>query len=492
MKIGICLFTHETNTFSPLRSDFQSLKAGWEEASEVISNHRGKPSFLGGAIEAAEEYGAEPVPLPSLYGAAGPLILKSCVDHVMDAICSELEKVKDEIDGLFLALHGAGCAEGIDDLEGYVLGEVRRVIGDRPITVSLDLHGNITDEMVKKSDGLFGIKEYPHIDMDKAGYRAMKYLIKKIRGEADPVTTFVKLPLLLAPGTNSTFLEPMKSLKEHFADFCKEKGLIDVSFFHGFPFSDHPETGASVVVIADGYEPREEAASLASYVWERRFEFVPESLSAAEAVDAALEKLQDGFVIINETSDNPGGGTPCDGTHLLRELTERNLPGSIMAYIVDPESVEVCHRAGVNAKVDLRLGGKTDEFHGEPLEVRDAEVLNLSDGKIIFTSPMRKGVSFSYGRSARIKMGNVQCILITNRYQTLDDRAFLMTGADISEFRLIGIKSSNHFRAFFQPLADGIVTADTPGLNTNNFASLPFKRAPRPIFPLEKDVELKF
>lgn len=492
MKIGICLFTHETNTFSPLRSDFDSLKAGWEDGTEVISNHRGKPSYLGGAIKTAEELGVELAPLPSLYGAAGPLILKNCVDHVMNAICNELQKIKNDIDGLFLALHGAGCAEGIDDLEGYVLGEVRKIIGDKPITVSLDLHGNITQEMVKGSDGLFGIKEYPHIDMDLAGALAMKCLIKKIKGEMNPVTSLVKLPLLLAPGMSSTFLEPMKSVKERFANFCREKGLIDATFFHGFPFSDHADTGASVVVVADGYEPREEAAALASYVWERRFDFVPESLSAAEAVDEALEKLQSGFVVINETSDNPGGGTPCDGTHLLRELVVRNIPGSIMAYIVDPESVEKCHKAGVGGRADLNIGGKTDGFHGKPLEVKDAEILNLSDGKIIFTSPMRKGIPFNYGKSARIKIGNVQCILVTNRYQTLDDRAFLMTGADINEFRLLGIKSSNHFRAFFQPLADGIVTADTPGLHTNNFENLPFMHVGRPIFPLDKDIKLKF
>ncbi|MGI6790610.1 M81 family metallopeptidase [Aminivibrio sp.] len=489
MQIGICLFTHETNTFSPLRSNFQMMAAGWDDPEDLIAKHKGKPSFLGGAIKAAEEErNVELIPLPSLYGAAGPLILKSCVDHVLEAICGELRKKNEEIEGVFLSLHGAGCAEGIDDLESHVLREIRKEIGNKPIMVSLDLHGNITQEMVDLSDGLFGIKEYPHVDMSEAGFLAVKCLIGKIRGELDPVTTLVKLPVLLAPSMNSTFLEPMKSLKEYFAEYCKEKKLLDVSFFHGFPYSDHPGTGASVVVIADGYEPKREAEDLASYFWNRRFDFMPESLTPDEAIDLALEKIQNGFVVINETSDNPGGGTPCDGTHLLRALVNRNLPGSIMAYIVDPESVAVCHQAGVNEKVDLSIGGKTDQFHGDPLRVKDAEVLNLSNGKIIFTSPMRKGIPFEYGKSARIKIRNVECILVSNRYQTLDDRSFLMTGADINDYRMIGVKSSNHFRAFFQPRADAVVTADPPGLHTNNFKSLPYQRISRPIFPLDEGV----
>lgn len=488
MKIAIGMFTHETNCFSPLRSDFQSMVAGWDDGKDLIAKHDGKPDFIGGAIKAAKEEGVELVPLPSLYGAAGPLILRSTVDYVMTEISRELKACATEIEGLFFALHGAGCAEGIDDLEAHVLKELRGEIGDKPVMVPLDLHGNLTQEMVTLSDGLFGIKEYPHIDMAEAGYLAMKSLIGKVRGEINPRTALVRLPALLAPSMNSTFLEPMRSLKEYFAEFRRERNLLDVSFFHGFPYSDHPYVGASVVVVADGYEPRKEAEELAAWFWDRRADFLPVSLTPDEAIDQALEKIRKGFVVINETSDNPGGGAPCDGTHLLRAFVARDLPGSIMAYIVDPESAAACHRAGVGAKVDLRLGGKTDNFHGEPLEVRGAEVLNLSNGKIVFTSPMRKGLPFDYGMSARIKIGQVECIIVSNRYQTLDDRAFVMTGADINEYRILGVKSSNHFRGFFQSLADDIVTADPPGLHTNNFNSLPFQRISRPIFPLDEDV----
>ncbi|GHV46878.1 microcystinase C [Synergistales bacterium] len=487
MKIAVCQFSHETNTLSPLRSDFESMaRSGWSDAGELVKNNRGIPSYIGGAIKAAEEEGVGVIPISSLYGSAGPLILRDCVNHVLGVIQKELRTALDEIDGVFLALHGAGCAEGIDDLESHTLRAVREVVGNKPVMASLDLHANVTGEMVALSDGLFGIKEYPHTDMAEAGYAALKCLARTIRGEIKPLTALVRVPVLLPPSLCSTFVNPMKEIKEYVAAYAKERGLLDATLFHGFPYSDHSGTGVTVLAMADGRKPEAEALELARYFWGRRAEFLPVSLTPDEAIDIALAEVKDGFAVIHETSDNPGGGTPADGTHLLRALLERDVPRSIMGYIVDPEAAEICHKAGVGAKVDMAVGGKKDNCHGEPILVKGAEVLNLSNGKIVFTSPMRRGVPFDYGKSARVRCGQVEFILVSGRYQTLDDRAFLMTGADIHDYRIIGVKSSNHFRGFFQPLADVIVTADPPGLITNNFKSLTYARLRRPVFPLDE------
>jgi microcystin degradation protein MlrC len=493
MKIAICQFVHETNTLSPLRSDFESLaQRGWCEAGVLVNNYRGTHSYLGGAIMAADEEDVQIIPVSSLEGSAGPLILKECKDYVLGIIRRELSAHRDDVDGVFLALHGAGCSEGVDDLESCTLKTVRDVVGDRPIMVSLDLHANVTDDMLRLSDGMFGVKEYPHVDMAETGYRAVKALIAHIRGKSRLEMALVKLPILLPPALCSTFMEPMKSIKEYVAAYGKEHGLFDITFFHGFPYSDHSDAGASVLAVADGWKPQSEALEAARYFWDRRFEFLPVSLTPDQAIEIALKNVKDGFVVINETSDNPGGGTPADGTHLLRALISRDVPKSIMGYIVDPQAAEICHNAGVDAKVEMAVGGKKDGLHGEPILVKDALVLNLSDGKIAFTSPMRKGERFDYGKSARVRYGHVEFIIVSNRCQTLDDRSFLMTGADIRDYKIIGVKSSNHFRSFFQPIADAIVTTDPPGLHTNNLKSLAYKKIRRPIFPLEEDAVFEF
>lgn len=109
---------------------------------------------------------------------AMPRLSTDCLNQCMHQILEDLNACKDEIDGICFVLHGAGCAVGIDDLETYVLQEFRKVVGpDMPITVPLDLHGNLTQEKLPLADAFFSIKEYPHTDCAECGYLAMKTLI---------------------------------------------------------------------------------------------------------------------------------------------------------------------------------------------------------------------------------------------------------------------------------------------------------------------------
>ena len=236
----------------------------------------------------------------------------------------------------------------------------------------------------------------------------------------------------------------------------------------------------------------EEAADeLADWVWENRHALDPICLSAEEAVDEALAELErdgEGYVVINETSDNPGGGTPGDGTHLLREFLRRDLEGAIMGYIPDKEIALKAHEAGIGGFISGKLGGKTDNQHGEPIDFENAEVLALSDGHAVYTSPMYKGLPVCYGKSARLRIGNVEVVVTeTLSQQTFDDRPFAIVDADLQRYRIVGVKSSVHFRAFFQPLAKAIVTADPPGIHTANFKQLTYKKIRRPIYPLDME-----
>src|SRR5690606_30755729 len=118
-------------------------------------------------------------------------------------------------------------------------------------------------------------------------------------------------------------------------------GVLDCTLFHGFPYTDVPQVGVSVVAIADG-DPelaRQAADDVARQVWERRERFLPHILSAEEAVRLALA-TEGRPVVINDTSDNPGGGTPGDATHLLRAMLEAGLEEACFGFIYDPETAE--------------------------------------------------------------------------------------------------------------------------------------------------------
>ena len=489
MRIAICEFGQETNSFSRPYSDFSLLAPyGWMEPETLIETNEGTAQYLGGAIRAAREEGAELVPLPSIRILGGSTLLPEAFNTALTRIIAHLETVKDSIDGIYFALHGAGCTTEDYDIESTTLRALRNVVGDQmPITASLDLHGNLSHNMVKLATGLFGIKENPHVDCAAAGYLAFKILCATVRGEKKPQMALVQLPMLITPATSNTVSGPMKEVNAYFAQYVKDHDLIDATFFHGFSAADHPDSCASVLVVADGYDPTEHAEALARYFWRRRREFLPVSLTPDQAIDQALEKVKDGFVVINEISDNPGSGCPGDGTHLLRALLKRDLPGTIFSYIKDAEVAAQAHAAGVGAKISIHLGGKTDNMHGQPIDVDDVEVVALSDGTYIYTSPVKSGLPCVLGPTARLRHGNVEFIVVTMRVQALDDGAMFITGTGTEHYRIVCLKSANHFRGFFQPRADAIVTADPPGLRCSDLTTYNYRNMRSPLYPLDEN-----
>ncbi|MBR0140135.1 MAG: M81 family metallopeptidase [Firmicutes bacterium] len=497
MKIIFGCLNHEANSFAEDEGSWDrwARTNGATFGNDIFDAFRGKHgAHLSGMIDAGEEEGVELIPTVSLAGAA-PVLTREALDYGVDIICDVIKKNPDA-DGLCFCLHGAGIAEGVDDVESYTMRRMREAAGRHiPIAMSCDLHANVTDDMLKEADaGVFGMKMYPHIDKYETGYLAMKTLIGKLRGEVEPVTAYRPIPMLISCCNACTLEPPMKPFTDHMAEYCKEHDLIDVTFFNGFPYCDVPFSRCSVVVVGrKGQDVQACADELAKWVWEHRHELDVETLDAPQAWDRALEELAKpgpGYVVINEASDNPGGGTPGDGTGMLAEMLKRNEPGTIFGYIYDKEFVEKCFEAGVGGKVSGLLGGKTDHMHGDPVMINDAEVLNLSNGKGIYVSPNKVGQVVDYKKMARIRAGNTEVIVAERcANQTFDDRPFLLTGADINQYRIVLLKSATHFKGYFNDHAKAIVTANTPGLTTANYTQLPFKKLSRPIYPLDPDTE---
>ncbi len=481
---------HETNTFSSDVGDFKRWALGhYCEGEEMLRYFKGGTGYVSGMIKAADELGIELVPTIAI-GTSGPLILKEARDKAVGVYLEKLKAEKDSLDGLCLALHGAGVAEGAPDLEGYILRETRKIVGpDMPICVTLDLHGNISEEMASLADGLFGIKDYPHTDCVEAGYLAMNVLSDLMDGKYEIETAMTKLPLFTNCCNACTYNMPMREFKEHVKAYKEENGLIDATYFHGFPYSDIDIAGASAVVVAKkGGGAKKHADELARWIWDNRHKLDVELLLPEDAVEKALAIPGEGFVVINEASDNPGGGCPGDGTWLLSAFLKKNEPGTISDYILDPVIAEAAHRAGVGGKVSGLLGGHFDSIHGPSLPIENAEVIALCDGKTVAKSPMGRGDLRDFGKTALIRTGNVDIIVISRlTSQTLDDSLFDALGIDINDYRLVGIKSTTHYRAYFQPIAKACIPTNPAGIHTANYALLDYRNIKRPIYPLDPD-----
>ena len=489
MKILIGHYGHEANTFANKILSFEEFKdyGGWLQGNILKETFSGTPTYLGGMLEVGNEYGVNMVPSISAEAPA-PLLSRECAESCLAEILKDVRAAKDGLDGICYMLHGAGCAEGIDDLESYVLRNIRSEVGESmPICVPLDLHGNITPEMTELAT-LFGIKQYPHIDCKEAGMLAMMTCIESIKRGESSQSVCVRLPLLLPCPAGYTFGEPFIGIQHFLDEYKNTHNLLDVTFFHGFPYCDRNITGASMVVTSWS-DPSEHAAVLADYIWQRRQDFKADILSAAEALDLAEESAAPGYIVINELSDNAGGGAPGDGTHLLRELLARDLPESIFGYIYDKEAADRIHEHKVGDRISLLLGGKTGPLHGDPLYIEDAVIISLSDGEHISASPIDAGVPHSIGLSARVRTGNVEIIIGSKLTQTFDDRPFLTTGADVEQYRYVCLKSAHHFHALFDSRAGEIIPCDTRGITSGNLSAFDYKYVIRPIYPLDEETK---
>jgi microcystin degradation protein MlrC len=488
-RIAIGEISHETNTFCPPTTLQMFKERLWYHGDEIMQRLRGTRTYLGGMIEAADRLGVALCPTFAASTEPWGTITREAYTTMVNELVAGL-RAQMPFDAVCLSLHGAGVADGITDLESGVLGAVRAAVGDAmPIAVTLDLHGNITPRMVDLATGLFGVHEYPHVDSYERGQEAMAFLLRVLRGEITPAMAIEVLPLLI-PASPSR-LEPARTINEHCHRWEREPGMIDCAFFHGFSQTDIPEVGVTVVAVAerDHALARRAVRAVAQEIWTRREAFQTKFPQPGEAIAQAVKAAAAGGpVIINELSDNPGGGAPGDGTHLLRAMLAAGLTDSAFGTLYDPEVAGAAHKAGVGATLRVRLGAKHDRLHGDPLDL-EVYVKALTDGQFRLTTPMGQGWPMDLGKMARLSCQGVDIVVASRRTQVLDPGPFLLHGIDVTQCRIVGLKSSAHFRAGYEGLAKQIVTTDPPGLSTSNLPSFPYQRLRRPIYPLDRDVK---
>ena len=139
---------------------------------------------------------------------------------------------------IYLDLHGAMVAEHFEDGEGELLRRIRVLVGERlPIVVSLDLHANVTEAMVRHASALVAYRSYPHVDMHETGVRSGRVIDRLLAG-APCHKAFRKLPFLIPLSWQCTMIEPAASIYRLLGEIENEPGMISLSFTPGFPPAD--------------------------------------------------------------------------------------------------------------------------------------------------------------------------------------------------------------------------------------------------------------
>ncbi|MEA3116917.1 MAG: hypothetical protein QOI13_187 [Paraburkholderia sp.] len=493
-RIAVAGVIHETNTYAAEAAGTTPLSAFEQyRGQEIARAFRGANHPVGGFIDGAQKYGmslehtflGQATPSGTIDGDAYTAMKTEIVEGIRNAM---------PLDGVLLALHGAGVAQGVDDIEGDLAMAVREIVGpDTPVVAAYDLHGNVTREMIDACDVTLPCKLYPHTDFFVRAVEAVDLLHAMLQGKLRPVTRARRLPMLPYIVTTAAGFVPAE-VNALCAEIGRRPGVIDCSWFHGFPYADIAAPAPSVICMTDGDQELAQRCvdEVAAWIWAHREAFRPHFPSPAAGVAQAL--LSEATpVVINEYADNPGGGTPGDGTFLLRALLDaRPAPGTCCFGIVNDASVvDQAHRAGVGATIHVSLGGKLGRFQGTPIEAA-AYVKSLTDGRFVNrTGAMFEGVKFDLGRMCRLVIDGVDVIVASRAEQVYDIEPFAMHGVDAPQRRIIALKGANHFRAGYREVAAKIISVDSVGLSTADIASFPRTRLDGAFWPLSDAVSFE-
>ena len=483
--------SHETNTFSRRVTNAQSFKDRYVLFGEEAIAARGEASTeLAGFLDTSRTYGWQIEHV--LSAAAGPsgTVERAAFDWLCDPIVAAVER--ERFDGILLALHGAMVLDFCEDGDCEVLRRIRAVLGHEiPIAITLDPHANVTREMCSLAEIIVSFRTYPHVDMRETGRRAGAILQRTMAGEIKPRTIRVSRPMLEETNGGRTDAGPMIPRLAAARDYEERADVFAVSINAGFASTDVAGVGPTVLVTGEGNldEHTAFADTLADDIWARRHEVLNDYLTVEAAADiAAGFDSREGPLVIADYADNPGAGGYGDSTNLLGALLEAGVDNACFGPMVDGEAVEILQSATVGEHIRLAVGGKTDAaFGGGPLML-EGELVSISDGHFVGDGPILGGLHRSYGPTAVLRVAGFEILIVTIAQQMLDLQQFKSFGIEPESKQVIVLKSMQHFRAAFEPIAGRVIVCDSGALCTLDYTRMPYRNVPRPIFPLDEDV----
>jgi microcystin degradation protein MlrC len=481
---------HESNTFNRIatvRADFDSRYFLTGEA--VAVSLRDTNTEIWGVLESARDYGWMVThPLAASASPSGPLAGEDW-QEIKRLILAPLQ-AGQKFDAIFLVLHGAMVTQTCDDAEGELLAEVRALAGPEiPIVATLDMHANVSAQMVENSNLMMAYRTYPHVDQYVRGQHMME-LLKRILDDGLQVEQhLVRRKMMDAADHGQTGSGPMPGLLAMAEEMETHPDILCASIQIGFPWADVADIGPSVIVTgpSDARNTcRDHAEDLMAAVWQTRLATQLDFATPEEAIALAHEgKPGNQPLIFADFADNPAGGAYGDSPNLLRAMLVAGLQNAAFATISDPHAVQMAIASGVGHQVSFALGGRGAPALTPPLEIT-AQVVQITDGKFICDGPMWKGVHFSMGPTAVILAGGIEIIISSMPVAVMDPQVFLSVGIDPAAKTTLGLKSRNHFRAAYEPLARQVLLVDAGGIASMKLATLPYRNIPRPIWPLDE------
>lgn len=488
-RILVGQFLLEANSFAPGATRLEDFSpAGLYFGEDLARERLPDGSELAAAWDVLLEHGCRVLPSVRAYFGAGPPASAEAWSAIRAAVFKGAEQ---GVDGVYLALHGAALAEGVDDPEGELLEGVRARVGPTvPIAISLDCHAGWTPRMEGSCDIATAYGTVPHVDLRRTGAEAARLLLSALRGEIRPVTRGSLVPMIAGAIRQDSGTPEFRALLEAARSHEQRDGVLAAAVLPSHPWRDVPELSWGAIATTDG-DPAlaiEVAEDLAHGLWTHR-----EWLSTSDALPirvAVAEALRlPAPVALADAGDSPTGGSLGGSTELLRAWLNSGLgeaSGEIWLMITDERATREARRNPEGSKICIQIGnGPSGAFDERTAVV--AEVGRRLDGAFTYTGPFAAGVTADMGDACVLHAGTIRIVLHSRSVMEIDPSPLLHAGMEPRRASIMQAKSHVSFRAGYAEVARSFLVADTPGPTAMTLSHLPYTRRPRPLYPFEPE-----
>lgn len=486
MRVAVGGIIHESNTFSRVPTDRAAFRVS--VGAELIQVWGEAHHEMGGFLAGAARYGFEAIPTLMANATPSGAVTAAARDELVGDLIARFQAITPRPDGLLLALHGALVCADEPEGDAGILARVRAALGPGyPIVVTHDYHANIAPPLVEHATALIVYQTNPHVDQRDRGLQAAELMTRVVRGEARPVMALAQPPMLWTNLRQRTATEPLASVQAAARAMERLPGVLVANTAAGYQYADVRAAGCSAVVVTDN-DPllaRRLADELADRFWQARHQLV---LDLPDA-DAAVRQAMAGGpwpVVIVETGDNIGGGSPADSTFVLAALIRQQATDAV-ATIYDPAAASAAADGGIGGTLALAVGGKTDDQHGAPVPVRGV-VRALHDGRFMETEVRHGGNRFfNQGLTAVVELpGPITLVLNSRPMPPVSLHQIISLGIVPERQKILVVHSGVSHRAAYDPITTRTIEADTPGITAGDPRRFTYHRVRRPIWPLDE------
>ena len=286
-----------------------------------------------------------------------------------------------------------------------------------------------------------------------------------------------KLPFLIPLNDQCTLVEPSRSVVARTA--VAEGDLVNLSYLAGFPPSDLHWCGPAVVAHAcDQESGRRAADALAREIVAREPEFAVPMMSTEDGVRAGdgASPAPPRARWCLRTRRTIRAAAPRRTRPASSRRSSRSAPRARWSAIsAMPRRRRRRTPPGRARRSRIALGGRSGPEGVTPFK-GTFTVERLGNGKMRTTGAVSGGRDIDLGPMALLRIGGTSIAVTSKRMQALDQAPFRHLGVEPREQKILVLKSTCHFRAEFEPIAEKVIVVIAPGGYMADPARYPYRR----------------